>query len=166
MYNCMRTTKTNRFNSQYGRNTISDDIKYKNIKKESLHTISQYLISVPGTLLQKKAHFKLCKYSIKVRKKATNRAVMGELGRYPLFLEVLLNIIKYWIRLSKINILLRLLPLRFSITFITPSVLYYVYYPFGSLLRLLPLRFSLTFISFVDMIHDICLLFMKITVPN
>ena len=62
--------------------------------------------------------------------------------------------------------LLRLLPLRFSITFITPSVLYYVYYPFGSLLRLLPLRFSLTFILFVDMIHDICLLFMKITVPN
>ena len=94
MYNCMRTTKTNRFNSQYGRNTISDDIKYKNIKKESLHTISQYLISVPGTLLQKKAHFKLCKYSIKVRKKATNRAVMGELGRYPLFLKVLLNMIK------------------------------------------------------------------------
>lgn len=39
-------------------------------------------------------------------------------------------------------------------------------YPFGSLLRLLPLRFSLTFILFVDMIHDICLLFMKITVPN
>ena len=39
-------------------------------------------------------------------------------------------------------------------------------YPFGSLLRLLPLRFSLTFILFVDLIHDICLLFMKITVPN
>ena len=35
-----------------------------------------------------KAHFKLCKYSIKVGKKATNSAVMGELGRYPLFLEV------------------------------------------------------------------------------
>jgi hypothetical protein len=38
-----------------------------------------------------KAHFKLCKYSIKVGEKATNSAVMGELGRYPLFLEVLLN---------------------------------------------------------------------------
>jgi hypothetical protein len=37
-----------------------------------------------------KAHFKLCKYSIKVGKKATNSAVMGELGRYHLFLEVLL----------------------------------------------------------------------------
>ena len=50
-----------------------------------------------------KAHFKLCKYSIKVGEKATNSAVMGELGRYPLFLEVLLNMIKYWVRLSKIN---------------------------------------------------------------
>jgi hypothetical protein len=34
------------------------------------------------------AHFKLCKYSIKVGEKATNSAVMGELGRYPLFLEI------------------------------------------------------------------------------
>jgi hypothetical protein len=40
---------------------------------------------------------------IKVGKKATNSAVMGELGRHPLFLEVLLNMIKYWVRLSKIN---------------------------------------------------------------
>jgi hypothetical protein len=36
-----------------------------------------------------KAHFKLCKYSIKVGGKATNSAVMGELGRYPLFLKFL-----------------------------------------------------------------------------
>jgi hypothetical protein len=28
---------------------------------------------------------------------------MGELGRYPFFLEVLLSMIKYWVRLSKIN---------------------------------------------------------------
>jgi hypothetical protein len=40
-----------------------------------------------------KAHFKLCKYSIKVGKKATNSAGIGELGRYPLFLEILLNMI-------------------------------------------------------------------------
>ena len=44
-----------------------------------------------------------------VGKKATNSAVMGELGRYPLFLEVLLNMIKYWVRLSKINTSLTLL---------------------------------------------------------
>ena len=50
-----------------------------------------------------KAHSKLRKYSIKVGQKATNSAVMGELVWYPLFLEVLLNMIKYWVRLSKIN---------------------------------------------------------------
>jgi hypothetical protein len=38
-----------------------------------------------------KAHFNLCKYSINVGEKATNSAVMGELGSYPLFLEVHLN---------------------------------------------------------------------------
>jgi hypothetical protein len=53
-----------------------------------------YFANVYRDLLAKKAHFKLCKYSIKVGEKATNSAVMGELGRYPLFLEVLLNMIK------------------------------------------------------------------------
>jgi hypothetical protein len=62
-----------------------------------------YFSKVYRDLIVEKAHFKLCKYSIKVGKKATHNAVMDELGRYPLFLEVLLNIIKYWIRLSKIN---------------------------------------------------------------
>jgi hypothetical protein len=62
-----------------------------------------YFSKVYRDLIVEKAHFKLCKYSIKVGKKATHSAVMDELGRYPLFLEVLLNIIKYWIRLSKIN---------------------------------------------------------------
>ena len=62
-----------------------------------------YFSKVCRDLIAEKAHIKLCKYSIKVGKKATNSTVMGELGRYPLFLEVLLNMIKYWVRLSKIN---------------------------------------------------------------
>ena len=53
-----------------------------------------YFAKVYRDLIAEKAHFKLCKYSIKVGEKATNSAVMGELGRYPLFLEVLLNMIK------------------------------------------------------------------------
>ena len=53
-----------------------------------------YFSKVCRDLIAEKVHFKLCKYSIKVGKKATNSAVMGELGRYPLFLEVLLNMIK------------------------------------------------------------------------
>jgi hypothetical protein len=62
-----------------------------------------YFSKVCRDLIVEKAHFKLCKYSIKVGKKATNIAVMGELGRYPLFLEVLINMIKYCVHLSKIN---------------------------------------------------------------
>ena len=52
-----------------------------------------YFSKVCRDLIVEKAHFKLCKYSIKVGKKATNSTVMGELGRYPLFPEVLLNMI-------------------------------------------------------------------------
>jgi hypothetical protein len=62
-----------------------------------------YFSKVCRDLIAEKSHFKLCKYSIKVGGKAANSAVMGELGRYPLFLEVLLNMIKYWVYLSKIN---------------------------------------------------------------
>ena len=62
-----------------------------------------YFSNVCRDLIAEKGDFKLCKYSIKVGKKAPNSAVMGELGRYPLFQEVLLNMKKYWVRLSKIN---------------------------------------------------------------
>jgi hypothetical protein len=62
-----------------------------------------YFSKVCRDLIVEKAHFNLCKYSINVGEKATNSAVMGELGSYPLFLEVHLNMIKYWVRLSKIN---------------------------------------------------------------
>jgi hypothetical protein len=39
-----------------------------------------YFSKVCRDLIVGKAHFKLCKYSIKVGKRATNSAVMGELG--------------------------------------------------------------------------------------
>ena len=47
---------------------------------------NNYFSKVCRDLIVEKAHFKLCKYSIKVGKKATHSAVMGELGRYHLFL--------------------------------------------------------------------------------
>ena len=40
-----------------------------------------YFSKVCRDLIAEKVHFKLCKYSIKVGKKATNSAVMGELGK-------------------------------------------------------------------------------------
>jgi hypothetical protein len=38
-------------------------------------------------------HKKFCKYVLEVNKRTTNIGVMGELGRYPLMLEVLLNML-------------------------------------------------------------------------
>jgi hypothetical protein len=72
------------------------------LSKKLLTQGDNYFSKVCRDLKVEKAHFKLCKYSIKVGKKATHSAVMGELGRYPLFLEVLLSIIKYWIAYLKL----------------------------------------------------------------
>ena len=48
-----------------------------------------------------KVHVSFCKYLLSVSKRSTNLAVMGELGRYPLMLDVLINMIKYYVRLSR-----------------------------------------------------------------
>ena len=45
-----------------------------------------------------KLNIKFCKYLLGVNKKASNLAVRGELGRYPLYIDVVLSMIKYWIR--------------------------------------------------------------------
>ena len=65
-----------------------------------------YFKKLCGDLAVEKAHLSFCKFILGVSKKATNIAVMGELGRYPLFLEVLLNMFKYYIRLKKSDDLL------------------------------------------------------------
>ena len=41
-----------------------------------------------------------CKRSLNVNKYASNSAVMGELGRYPLTYTIWITVIKYWVRLS------------------------------------------------------------------
>ena len=43
----------------------------------------------------------MCKYVLGVGKKTTKIAVYGELGRYPLYIDTVLAIVKYWLRLSK-----------------------------------------------------------------
>ena len=50
-----------------------------------------------------KIHVKICKYVLEVSRRATNIAVMSELGRYPLYLETILNMLKYFSRLTKIE---------------------------------------------------------------
>jgi hypothetical protein len=39
------------------------------------------------------------KYVLGVGKKASNWAVVGELGRYPLYVDIIISMIKYWIHL-------------------------------------------------------------------
>ena len=47
-----------------------------------------------------KLNVKFCKYLLGVNKKASNLAVSGELGRYPLLIDVALSMVKYWVRLN------------------------------------------------------------------
>ncbi len=46
-----------------------------------------------------KLHVKFCKFVLGVGRKATNSAVKGELGRYPLLVNLLSHSAKYWLRL-------------------------------------------------------------------
>ena len=38
-----------------------------------------------------------------VNKKSTNVAVLSELGRYPLYVSVVLSMLKYWLRIDKME---------------------------------------------------------------
>lgn len=45
-------------------------------------------------------HSKICKFSLGVGKRSTNMAVISELWRYPLFIEVIVNMSSYLSRLT------------------------------------------------------------------
>ena len=47
-----------------------------------------------------KLNVKVCKYLLGVNKNASNLEVRGKLGRYQLFIDVVLSLIKYWVRLN------------------------------------------------------------------
>ena len=54
-----------------------------------------FLNKLCNELPAEKIHIKFCKYILEVSRRATNVAVRGELGRQPLFLEIIFNMIKY-----------------------------------------------------------------------
>jgi len=62
-----------------------------------------YFYKLCKDLITEKAHIKYCKYVLQVPRRAANLTVMAELGRYPILLEVFLNMIKFWVRLTKEN---------------------------------------------------------------
>ncbi len=47
-----------------------------------------------------KLHLKWAKYIFGVNSKSTNIAVTGELSRYPLITEIIVNAVKYWFRVK------------------------------------------------------------------
>ena len=58
------------------------------------------LIDICDKLPAENLHIKLCKLILGVHKKATNHAVRGELGSYPLFLTMISLALKYWWNLN------------------------------------------------------------------
>ena len=75
--------------------------------KKLLSKQDNYFLNMCDKLPQEKLHLKFCKYMLGVNSKATNLAVRGETGRYPLFIKILANMFKYLIHIktSKNNLL-------------------------------------------------------------
>ena len=48
-----------------------------------------------------KLNIHMCKYVLGVGKRTSNIATYGELGRYPLYIDTVLAIIKYWLHINK-----------------------------------------------------------------
>jgi hypothetical protein len=59
-----------------------------------------YFSKLCNDLKVEKAHMKFCKFSLGVGKRSSNLAVIGELGRYPLFIEILISMFSYLTHIS------------------------------------------------------------------
>lgn len=74
------------------------------LKKDDYCLTSKLL----NKLKQEHVHLKFCKYLLGVGKRSTSSAVMGELGRYPLYTNIFTYMFKYFQRLySSDDILLK-----------------------------------------------------------
>jgi hypothetical protein len=49
------------------------------------------------------AHLKMCKYILNIHSTTTSVAVLGELGRRPMFVHNLVKMVKYWCKLTVMN---------------------------------------------------------------
>ena len=66
-------------------------------KKDSIMMkMPKFDVSLPCERL----HIRVCKQILRVHKKATNIAVLAELGRFPLYFDILIAIMKYYTRLE------------------------------------------------------------------
>ena len=54
-------------------------------------------------------HLKYCKYILGVKIRTSNMGIYGELGRYPLYINRFVRVVKYWLKLSSTqNIILKI----------------------------------------------------------
>jgi len=84
------------------------------IKKETDFKIHQAYVSI----ISENLHLKFCKYALGVNSRATNNAVYGEVGRYPLYTVIVKSMFSYWRRLEsqkKSNLLSEALSLSKSL---------------------------------------------------
>ena len=70
---------------------------------EKLLTISAGKTQLFFKQEHEKLHTSWCKYTLQVHEKSPNIAVLAELGRYPTSINIMINMIKYWIRLNKLT---------------------------------------------------------------
>jgi hypothetical protein len=68
----------------------TEDLSANKFKKENGFEKAYYPLPI------EKVHTSFCKYTLGVTKKATNSAVMGELGRFPLGMDVIAAILNFW----------------------------------------------------------------------
>ena len=47
-----------------------------------------------------KLNITYCKFILGVHKSSSNQAVLGELGRFPLFIDIIINLFKYYKRIN------------------------------------------------------------------
>jgi hypothetical protein len=59
-----------------------------------IHRSSYYMVYIKGSL---------CKFLLGVHKNSTNFAVQSELGRFPLHLDILKQILRFWQRLENLD---------------------------------------------------------------
>ena len=81
LYGCEIWGTFNSNTARFRNGTVSPDRIYSNLIGEKLHT-------------------KFCKFILGVHKKTTNFAVLSELGRFPLYYDIIKSIFHYWNRLE------------------------------------------------------------------
>ena len=68
------------------------------LKKEDMPIDQIYL-----NLLCEKLHIKFSKFILGVNKKATNFAVLSELGRFPIHFDIIKAMVRFWYRLENLD---------------------------------------------------------------